>query len=381
MEIEFKYGGVGRELLVSGWCETESTHTWTRGTVSRLRFPNQFMNCDLTLEISCYPHVQPGKLTRQRCQVLVDGTSIAHLVVRRAMSFELYIPREIVIPEKDIEFEFRCPDAWAPLQLGASNDHRVIGLAMKVIRLNPLTAEPPDLATHRNASDADVEMLMNVQSLGINCEVGFFQRWAGAEPLGLFRWADTPLPNLIEAFEQRFEGFGQPDNVRIETDDASEFWVVDTKYGFRNHSYSFERYGATADTILDVEVSRLRFLLKSFIVDLRTGRKLLTYHDIGQSTQSDVGKLAESVQSYGPNTLLWLVAAEKQEQVGKIEIIAPGFVKGFIDGFQSTGALQMRDSYDGWLDVVRAAHDYQKATFLQGELTNTDRVERMSGPG
>jgi hypothetical protein len=222
---------------------------------------------------------------------------------------------------------------------------------------------------------------MNVQSLGINCEVGFFQRWAGAEPLGLFRWADTPLPKLIDALEHRFEGFGHPNNIRIETDDTSEFWVVDTKYGFRNHSYSFEKYGETPQAILVLEVTRLRFLLKSLIVDLGTGQKLLTYHDMGESTQSEIERLAKLVQSYGPNTLLWLVAAEKADQVGKIEIIAPALVKGFIDEFQLTGPLKMRDSYDGWLDVIRAAHDYQKEMLSRSERANNDIVERTSGPG
>jgi hypothetical protein len=116
------------------------------------------------------------------------------------------------------------------------------------------------------------------------------------------------------------------------------------------------------------------------MVDLRTGQKLLTYHDMGESPQSDVEKLAKSVQSYGPNTLLWLLAAEKPEQIGMIEVIAPGLVKGFIDSFQSTGPLKMRDSYEGWLDVIRAAHDYHQKMFSRNERAKTDLVERAPTP-
>ena len=65
------------------------------------------------------------------------------------------------------------------------------------------------------AQRPELEPLMRqVESLGINCELGLVQRHCLAEPLGLFRFAYTPLEGLVAALHQDFAGIGDPGELR-----------------------------------------------------------------------------------------------------------------------------------------------------------------------
>ena len=59
------------------------------------------------------------------------------------------------------------------------------------------------------------DLMLRFESLGQNCEFGLVQRRCGSEPLGLLRFASTPLPHLLAAFEGGFEGLGGPDAIEI----------------------------------------------------------------------------------------------------------------------------------------------------------------------
>ncbi len=65
------------------------------------------------------------------------------------------------------------------------------------------------------------DLMLRFAALGDNCEFGLVQRQAGAEPLGLLRFAGFHIPaerrlgRLIEALDREFEGVGRPETVRV----------------------------------------------------------------------------------------------------------------------------------------------------------------------
>ena len=61
----------------------------------------------------------------------------------------------------------------------------------------------------------DRDLVLQFESLGDNCEFGLVQRKAGAEPLGLLRFSSAPLPRLVRALRERFDGLTDPANVRL----------------------------------------------------------------------------------------------------------------------------------------------------------------------
>jgi hypothetical protein len=232
-----------------------------------------------------------------------------------------------------LEVALELPDACRPIDHGPGEDIRYLALRMTKITLAPADAD----AGPRTANAEQLEQreaLMNMQSLGINCEFGFLQRSAGAEPLGLFRWTLAPLSKLVPALEQGFEGLANPDALEIFMNDATEFIVEDKLFGFRHHSFLFASKGGTLEKVKRNEYLRVGLLARSLVEEMREQRKLFVYHDAGESTLEDVRRLAGALNRYGANTLLWIVGAPHVSLVGEVRQLEPGLIQGYVSGFQ-----------------------------------------------
>src|ERR1700709_963317 len=83
---------------------------------------------------------------------------------------------------------------------------------------------------------ADTDLVLQFESIGDNCEFGLVQRLAGAEPLGLLRFAGTPLRNLLGGLNARFADIADPNHVRVVAENG-EFMVKLTKYDFTFHAH------------------------------------------------------------------------------------------------------------------------------------------------
>src|SRR3954447_2564614 len=82
----------------------------------------------------------------------------------------------------------------------------------------------------------DRELVLRFESIGDNCELGLVQRLAGAEPLGLLRFAGAPLRNVLRALDARLEGIGDPRHIRIQAENG-EYMVKLTRYDFYYHAH------------------------------------------------------------------------------------------------------------------------------------------------
>lgn len=286
----------------------------------------------------------------QRLVVEVNGVVIAQLILRNESRHELLIPLEIVRGRNLVDITFRVLDACSPQVLGISGDERHLGLRMIYLKLQPLGQAPisPKILS-------DQAILTDIESLGINCELGFVQRSVGAEPLSLFRWASAPLPNLLNALAARFDGIGDPQNIVVEIDVATEFQIIDRKYGFRNHSFAFQRDGARRETIVRREQRRIPFLARLLKENLEGGLKLFCFHDAGRSGRDHIEQLVAALNCYGHNTLLWVCPAENQMQVGTAEILSDRLIRGFVDRFEPIENVK-NPSLEAWLNATRVAH-------------------------
>src|SRR5271168_2182431 len=82
----------------------------------------------------------------------------------------------------------------------------------------------------------DRDVVLQFESIGDNCELGLVQRQAGAEPLGLLRFAGAPLRNLLRGLNARFANIADPNHVRINAEHG-EYMVKLTKYVFTYHAH------------------------------------------------------------------------------------------------------------------------------------------------
>ncbi len=351
--VDFRAGGRGQEYLIEGWSYPEAEYTWSLGQTSIVRFPHEGRREDHALLLRGAPLVREGALPFQRLEVVVNGVMVARLVLRAKTQIELMVPAAVIGDGPAVEVVFHWPDATAPSELGGSGDSRALAFAMGLVELRPLTPGARPAVAARRAEDR--AMLMDIQSLGANCELGMVQRHFGAEPFGLFRWASTPLPNLVRALEARFEGFGLPENLEVWMDDATEFHVIDKVFGFKNHSFAFQNKGAKREDILRREATRLPFLKRLLIEDLECSSKLFCFHDADKSSLDKVKALAGAVNRFNLNFLLWVCSSKDSEKIGTARILAPNIIIGFVDRFEKSTDVR-NPSSDVWLKVIRQAH-------------------------
>jgi hypothetical protein len=277
---------------------------------------------------------------------------IAHVICRGPSQYEFFVPEKTLAGAEAADIVFELPDAQAPKNFPGSVDTRELGIWVASLQLAPLALPSVTPADPQGA--ADKAMLEKLQSLGENCELGFVQRAAGAEPLGLFRWASTPLPNLLAALDANFEGLGAPENLALEEDAATEFQVIDLKYGFKNHSWAYRNEGAKKEDVFKRECMRIPYLARLMREDLQAGEKLFCFHDSGRSGADRVAGLVRALEKFGPCWLLWVCRAENPEKIGTAEFLGGRLIRGFVDRFQPPHDMR-NPSLAAWMGAIRAA--------------------------
>lgn len=231
----------------------------------------------------------------------------------------------------------------------------------------PEAASPvPDLAPNDEPELAANELMMRFESLGEDAEFGLIQRRCGAEPLGLFRFADAPLPSLLSAFEADFAGFAAPENLAVGlSPNGREYMIGDTRFGLRYRTW------VLADEMLPEEVHaqearRLPRLLSKLLGELREGRKLLVIRGTDNPLDpAEVQSLSELLRKLGPNTLLWVDLADADNQAGQVERIGPGLLKGYVGRFAPNHDPQDL-LLDCWMTVCRNAERLWRAERPEG---------------
>jgi hypothetical protein len=197
--------------------------------------------------------------------------------------------------------------------------------------------------------------MMRFESLGENCEFGLVQRRCGAEPLGLFRFASAPLPNLLAALEARFEGFGASDNIAAElSSNGREYMVSDKQFGFLYHAWVLADE-MRPEEIRERETRRLPLLIRKLVEDLAAGRKLLVVRGMDRPLeQAQVERLLAELRRYGPNTVLWVELADAEHPPGSVDRAGPDLLRGYIDRF-APGEDAHDLSLDCWVAICRGA--------------------------
>ena len=206
-------------------------------------------------------------------------------------------------------------------------------------------------------------LVARFELLGDNCEFGLVQRWAGAEPLGLLRFAglpgDTRLEDLVAAIECGFEGLGEPDSIEITIggrpgDGDREYLIRESRYQLFYHTFLRPTDMAEA-ALRKSEATRLRFLRRKLLGDLASAEKIFLWKCNDPVEQPRIERLFAALRRYGPITLLWVCAEDHAPgRVGSVEQLAPGLLRGVIDRFAPYDDMN-RISHDAWYAICANA--------------------------
>jgi hypothetical protein len=206
------------------------------------------------------------------------------------------------------------------------------------------------------------ELLLNFESFGDNCEFGLFQRQAGLEPLGLFRFAYTPLPSLLRGLACRFADM--PSKITVSAAGNGEFMLKIEEYGFTYH---------TGRHVGEIEIEALRkdettkmgFLIRRLTGTLASGEKIFVRKPQVKETLQDARTLLAAMQVYGPATLLFVSEADAAHPSGSVEMVGPHLIRGWVDRFAPYEDAHSIN-FTHWVDVCRGAYALWKSGFAVG---------------
>ena len=151
--------------------------------------------------------------------------------------------------------------------------------------------------------------LIGFESLGEDCEFGLVQRRYGAEPLGLLRWSGIAREHLIDGLRSGFAGLGDPTTTTINVFEFEEYYLSDTRYGMRMHTFQ-HRHQIAADVLLLKMTRRLNYLRGKLLEDLNSAAKVFVYKSATLS-RNDVFGLHAALRQYGPVRLLGVTMADQ----------------------------------------------------------------------
>jgi hypothetical protein len=349
--VVFGLNGNAAALQRDGWSYAESGFTWSTGAGSSICIPYRPGNGELMLELTLNPLVAPPVVPRQRLSVAVNGIVLGNETISGEGTLGYEVPKEALDGTGQLVVSLSHPDAFAPATLSPGGDTRVLGFALHDVLLLWVPPEPPCAyqrrpplpVTEAGSLEAAVrfctalsvpDLMHNFESLGHNCEFGLMQRAAGAEPLGLLRFAGISMQHLLTGIDQAFEGIDDPAQLGVFTERArrgEEFIVHSRRYRINIHSTQ-NAGETTPEAVLAKFAPHLAYLRRQFQDVLETGSRIFVLQRPGTRTQSQVLPLLTMLRSQGPNILLY-VTADRSVPTGTVVQERADLFHGYIDKF------------------------------------------------
>ena len=258
-----------------------------------------------------------------------------------------------------IETEFGQRPSMAALFNAANLGEMAALLVGPAVRTGSRSHEPvaasaiptaPDIADH---DIADRELMLMFESIGDDCEFGFVQRRAGAEPLGLLRFSGIEPDMLIEALQARFHGIADPANLRVEFDrDLDQHYIYDTRY--RSSYLLFVRDDAMSrEELRRREAVKLRVLRDMLIRNFENGARICVLKNSDGLREDQARRVFAALRGYGPATLMWVAVADAGHPPGTVEWAGAGLLRAWIDHLAPRSDPQASSAM--WLPICRRA--------------------------
>jgi hypothetical protein len=173
-----------------------------------------------------------------------------------------------------------------------------------------------------------------------NCELGFFQRACGAEPINLLRFANCHSPSVYQGLMNGFAGLG--DDLRVEP--SNDFWgewmTFDPLYELRVHT--FVKTGTIPHAkMLGREIARLRFLRDKLLDGVDNARKVFVMSWPGWlMPREECMAFALALSRRAPSTVLYVATDIPDMAPGSVELWAPGVLRAHIRELATAQTLE-----------------------------------------
>ena len=361
-------------FLGAGWSGTEWAWTWTVDDESVLVLPTPPEDVDCRLMVRATPYLPPGCKV-QTLSAHCNGWHFGDVHATQA-GFHIYtfdLSRHAYTNRPAVAISLRHQDALSPQVAEGGVDARRIAFGVSEVRLQPLTSEyraalealQASLRTPLASSEdlpafsppADADLVSHFESLGTNCELGFVQRLAGSEPLGLLRFAGLPVDKLVRGLRSGFADIATPGrhSVALDPRHPDEGLIGrDGAYTMYYHTYVQPETTAAEDLLL-MEAERLPYLARKLVEDMEDGEKIFVVKNDQGFHLDDILNIEALVRSRGDASILWVEGAEPGYPPGLVQLLRPGLMKGRVDRFADLTLGPNDIAQSIWLTMLRNA--------------------------
>jgi tetratricopeptide (TPR) repeat protein len=210
------------------------------------------------------------------------------------------------------------------------------------------------------------ELVLGFESIGERCDFGSVQRQFGVEPLGLLRFAFSPMESLLAGLKDRFEVVGTPEDTAF-AHYADETILRMEKYNLVFHTFDYQISRESAErqeAFFQQQRRRLQFLKQKLIDDLEEQEKIWVYASGNFVSDDDAARLFAALRGYGPNSLLYVRPADASHPVGAVERLEDGFYAGYVP-WMADFAAGGQPPFEIWRQIC--ARTYRMAKTANGQ--------------
>jgi len=354
--IVFAIGHPGFDSLGEGWSDPEGDRTWAMGPRSTLVLPRLVPMPDgytATLNVQAY---EPGDRV-QALRVLCNGTDLGEHELPRGGPLVLRLDAAALAGHGRTELVFLPRHHTSPESVGHSEDRRPLSFSLSWISFSA-RMPPADVIEPPVAGLDDAALMMGFESLGDDCEFGFAQRAAGAEPLSLLRFGGIRLHRLDEALATEFAGIDDPAELGISIQGGrghGEYMIVQNRYRYLYHTF-VNSWEMDRNALVAREAQRLHFCRRKLLEDLEDGDKIFVVKSsLGTGLRLDqVAPVADRVARLGGGITFWASASDDDHPPGTLEWHGPTLLEGRLDRLCTPGEATQFTPY--WLPLCRKVH-------------------------
>lgn len=130
--IQFGKGGNAEKYQAKGWSDPENGLTWTDGKTAELHMSIAKPKSDITMKATFNPFLVPGKLDRQKIDVMINGNKTGEWDASTGGDYKIIIPKDS-LKKGALIVTFDLPSAGSPSNYGTGKDDRLLGISMMTL--------------------------------------------------------------------------------------------------------------------------------------------------------------------------------------------------------------------------------------------------------
>lgn len=203
--------------------------------------------------------------------------------------------------------------------------------------------------------------LNRFESLGDNCEFGFFMIQAGVDVSSYFRWvAVDDYKKILIFFRERF---ANPFNLYY-LEPLQDWMVKDRRYGIGYHSEmhsgiingkrDFLVTQERKKTVYLHELNKIKYLKAKLIKTLKEEEKIFVVKKHLNEQGKEIKLIAKEINKIGSCKVLRVISTQNNKLIGKVKKVNKYLFYGYIDRFADYNKAN-EVSFDCWMSILKEA--------------------------